>query len=71
MHELAARYASDADDPVVEDLKDLVLNYCGYARPAGWCQDKRYFLDLTQVSHCLSQVRDDLIPLRDPDDDWE
>ena len=67
------RYASHADHPVVEDLKDLVLNYCGYIRTPGRLVPGRalYFLDLTKVSHCLSQVRDELIPLRDPYDDWE
>ena len=51
---------------MVEDLKELVLNYCGSARAAGWCQDDRYFLALPQISHCLSQVRDELMPLPGP-----
>ena len=64
--------ASEADHPVLEDLKDLVMNYCGYARACwGWCQDERYFLSLSQVGHCLAVVRDEIHPLAESNESWE
>ena len=68
---MSALNASDADHPVVEDLRDLVMNYCGYARTWGWCQDERYFLDLSQVGHCLATVRDEIHPLAESNESWE
>ena len=68
---IGALNALDADPPVVEDLRDLVMNYCGYARPTDWCQDERYFLSLSQVEHCLAVVRDEIHPLAESSDSWE
>ena len=71
--QMSALNASDEDHPVVEDLRDLVMNYWyyGYARTAGWCQDERYFLSLSQVGHSLAMVRDEIHPLAASNDNWE
>ena len=47
------------------------MNYCGYARAWGWCQDERYFLSLSQVGHCLAVVRDEIHPLAESNESWE
>ena len=55
---------------MLEDLKEIVLNYC--CGGSLHCGDERCFLSRQQITHCLSQARDELLPAgrqsSDPDD---
>ena len=64
---LALLHATTKDRPIVEDLREIVLNYfCGMRRV---CNDERCFLTQEQITYCLSQSRDELLPLGGQADD--
>ena len=72
---LAHCHATDEDEPLVEDLKELVLSYCGSARAAG-CGARTtdtFWPCRSSATACprYPQVRDELLPLRDRHDDSE